>query len=186
MPMFSERCLGLVEERVVEVLADPAVDVLDEVLGDLALLGDRRQPDAGRGHVEARLRQVDRFERIEIDRQRLRIVHLLRDQFRCLLIAVRLYPRDAAQRRPNELLDRLRICLDVCRRERQLQTFGIGNWRHALDVVEKVRRPRDSGGRGRLPADECFDLAFLNHDGDVGDLRRDSAGISGPETAGCS
>ena len=28
----------------------------------------------------------------------------------------------------------------------------------------------DCGGRGRLPADECIDLAFFRHDGKVGDL----------------
>src|SRR5581483_11551062 len=117
--------LGLVEERIVEMLADPAVDVLHQVLGDLALLGDGREPDAGRGHIETRLREIDRAQRVEVDGIGLGIVHLLGNQLRGLLLAVRLDPVDALERRAHELLDRVRVLLHVGRGERQLQALRV-------------------------------------------------------------
>ena len=54
-----ERRLGLFQVRIVDVFHHPAVDVFDQIFRNFTLLGDRCQPNARRGHVDARLREVD-------------------------------------------------------------------------------------------------------------------------------
>jgi hypothetical protein len=54
-----ERRLGFFQVRIVHVLHHPAIDVFDQIFRNFTLLGDRRQPNTRRGHVDTRLRDVD-------------------------------------------------------------------------------------------------------------------------------
>src|SRR5262249_38426119 len=102
-----QRRLRTVEKRIVEILADPAVDIHDEVRGYLALFGDHLQQDAGRRHIETRIGQLDRAERVYHDGLRFGVVHLFGYQFRSFLLGIRLDEVDPAQCRPHEANDQI-------------------------------------------------------------------------------
>src|SRR5919108_996848 len=106
-----QRRLGAVEKRIVEILADPAVDIRDEVRGYLALLGDHLQQDAGRRHIETRIGQLDRAEGVYHHGLRFGVVHLFGYQFRSFLLGIRLDEVDPAQCRSHEANDQIGVVL---------------------------------------------------------------------------